>query len=183
MSNSKIVSEDGNLVAKDAPSASDTTHGKNLTEVQIMTNPTQTRDEMARGLIEIGERAIAVEDDAALDAYFAGDFVFHGPGGWETDFEGLKSFFAAMRHAFSDFSVTRGHILVDGRWIASQTRMAGVFEREFTASPVGPLPPTGEEFVLDLQNIFRYDDSGKLAEEWVQYDLRGMLAQLGAAGR
>jgi hypothetical protein len=29
---------------------------------------------------------------------------------------------------------------------------------------VGPLPPTGEGFVLDLQNIFRYDDSWKLVE-------------------
>ena len=79
--------------------------------------------------------------------------------GSETDFEGLKGYFAAMRQAFGDFSVTRGHVLVDGRWAAAQTRMAGVFEREFTASPVGPLPPTGRGFVLDRQNIFRYDDS------------------------
>lgn len=148
-----------------------------------MTGPNPNRDEIVRGLIEIGERGIAVEDEAALNAYFGDGFVFHGPDGSETDFEGLKSFFAAMRHAFSDFSVTRGHILVDGRWVAAQTRMSGVFEREFTASPVGPLPPTGEGFVLDLQNIFRYDDSWKLVEEWTQYDLRGMLAQLGAAGR
>lgn len=95
----------------------------------------------------------------------------------------MKGYFAAMRQAFGDFSVTRGHVLVDGRWAAAQTRMAGVFEREFTASPVGPLPPTGRGFVLDLQNIFRYDDSCKLVDEWAQYDLRGMLAQLGAAGR
>ena len=148
-----------------------------------MTSSTPSRDEIVRGLVEIGERGIAVEDDAALNAYFADDFVFHGPDGSQADFEGLKSYFAAMRHAFGDFSVTRGHVLVDGRWVAAQTRMAGVFERDFAASPVGPLPPTGEKFVLDLQNIFRYDDSGKLAEEWVQYDLRGMLAQLGAAGR
>ena len=95
----------------------------------------------------------------------------------------MKGYFAAMRQAFGDFSVTRGHVLVDGRWAAAQTRMAGVFEREFSASPVGPLPPTGRGFVLDLQNIFRYDDSCKLVDEWAQYDLRGMLAQLGAAGR
>lgn len=147
-----------------------------------MSNPTPRRGELVQGLIEIGERGIAVEDDAALDAYFANDYVLHGPDG-DSDLAGLRSYFASMRRAFADFSVTRGHVLVDGRWVAAQTRMAGVFEREFAASPVGPLPPTGEGFVLDLQNIFRYDDSGKLAEEWAQYDLRGMLAQLGAAGR
>lgn len=36
---------------------------------------------LAKGLIGIGERAIAHENDAALDAYFAPGYVFHGPTG------------------------------------------------------------------------------------------------------
>jgi hypothetical protein len=36
---------------------------------------------LARELIRIGDEAIAREDDAALRAYFAEDYVFHGPGG------------------------------------------------------------------------------------------------------
>jgi hypothetical protein len=32
-------------------------------------------------------------------------------------------------------------------------------------------------------NIFRYDDPGRLAEEWVQTDNRSRLRQLGAEGR
>ena len=150
-----------------------------------MTNLEQQKsDEIRQALIHIGEQAIAREDNAALDAYFAPDeFVFHGPGGVRLDYPGLKSFFAAMRHAFTDFTVTRGHIVVEGRFIGSQTTMTGRFEQEFTQSPVGPLPPTGEPFTLRLQNIFRFNDEGRLAEEWTQYDLRDMLAQLGAEGR
>ena len=34
---------------------------------------------LARDLIRIGDEAIAREDDAALRAYFAQDYVFHGP--------------------------------------------------------------------------------------------------------
>ena len=100
-----------------------------------MTGSNPSRDEIVRGLIEIGERGIAVEDEAALNAYFGDGFVFHGPGGSETDFEGLKGYFSAMRRAFGDFSVTRGHVLVDGRWVAAQTRMAGVLAGKGPRSP------------------------------------------------
>jgi hypothetical protein len=37
--------------------------------------------------------------------------------------------------------------------------------------------------VFELMNIFRYDDQGRLAEEWVQTDNRSRLRQLGAEGR
>lgn len=142
----------------------------------------QGREEIIRELVRIGHEAIAVENDAELDAYFAEDFVFHSPDG-DFDYAGLKGFFAAMRAAFTGFSVTRGIVFVQGQFVAAQTTMAGVFDHEFTHSPVGPLPPTGEPFMLRLINIFRYNNDGRLAEEWVQYDNRDVLRQLGAAGR
>jgi len=143
------------------------------------THTPKHRDEIVRGLVRIGEKGIATEDDAALDAYFAEDFVFHGPGR-DLDLPTLKAYFAAMRDAFADFTVTRGHVVVEGSFVAAQTTMAGVFEREFTQSPVGPLPPTGRRFTHHLINIFRYDETGRLSEEWAQYDSRAMLHQLGA---
>ncbi len=138
-------------------------------------------EEIVRGLVRIGEQGIATEDDAALDAYFADGFVFHGPDG-DMNLPALKRFWAAMRDAFTDFTVTRGHVVVEGNFVAAQTTMAGVFEREFTQSPAGPLPPTGRRFTLDLINIFRYDETGRLAEEWAQFDNCGLLRQLGARG-
>ncbi len=140
------------------------------------------RNDIVQGLIRIGEQAIVREDDAALDAYFAEDFVFHGPER-DLDLPALKRFWAAQRGAYTDFTITRGHIIVEGNFVASQTTFSGVFEREFTLSPVGPLPPTGERFTLNLINIFRYNETGRLAEEWVQYDNRELLRQLGAEGQ
>ena len=55
--------------------------------------------------------------------------------------------------------------------------------REFTRSPVGPIPPNGSRVVFELINIFRYDDRGRLAEEWVQTDNRSRLRQLGVRER
>jgi hypothetical protein len=34
-----------------------------------------------------------------------------------------------------------------------------------------------------MMNIFRYDDAGRLAEEWIQTDSRNVLRPLGAGGR
>lgn len=102
-----------------------------------------------------------------------------GRGGVQT----LKRYFATEREAFTDFTITRGHVVIGGDFVAAQTTFTGVFAREFSQSPVAPLPPTGKPFTQNLLNIFRYDENGKLAEEWAMYDVRDLLRQWGAEGR
>jgi predicted ester cyclase len=142
----------------------------------------QNRDERVRGLVRIGELELTGENQAEIDAYFAPGFRFHGPGGRELDYDGLQSYFASVRAAFDDRTITRGIVIVEGSYVACQTTIAGTFVREFTHSPVGPLPPNGQRVVFELINIFRYDDHGRLAEEWIQSDSRDVLRQLGAGG-
>ncbi len=142
-----------------------------------------TREELVAGLIRAGEREATGENEAELDAYFAPDFAFHGPDGAESDYEGLKRYFASLRAAFDDLAIGRGIMIVEGNYVACQTTIEGTFVREFTQSPVGPLPPNGKRVVFELMNIFRYDNQGRLAEEWVQADNRSRLRQLGAEGR
>ena len=144
-----------------------------------MAEPQLTRDKLVAGLIRIGEHGIATADDEALDQYFSPEFVFHGPDG-DLRYPQLKSYFASLRAAFDDLAVTRDHIVVDGNFVACQTSIAGTFVREFTQSPVGALPPTGDRVVFELINIFRYDEQGRLAEEWMQSDTRNTLRQLRA---
>jgi predicted ester cyclase len=131
-----------------------------------------------QGLIRIGELEVSGEGEAEVDAYFAPDFAWHGPDGAELDYEGLKGYFAALRAAFDDLTISRGIIVVEGDYVACQTTIAGTFVREFTHSPVGPLPPNGNRIVFELMNIFRYDEEGRLAEEWVQTDHRSRLREL-----
>jgi predicted ester cyclase len=99
------------------------------------------------------------------------------------DYEGLMAYFASLRAAFDEVTISRGVMLVEGDYIACQTTIAGTFAREFTRSPVGPLPPNGRRVVFELMNIFRYDDQGRVAEAWVQTDNRSRLRQLSADGR
>jgi predicted ester cyclase len=141
------------------------------------------REERVADLIRVGEQELTGENEAEVDAYFAPDFAFHGPDGADTDYAGLKAYFASLRAAFDDLTISRGIMIVEGDYIACQTSIAGTFAHAFTHSPVGTLPPNGAHVAFELINIFRYDDQGRLAEEWVQTDNRSRLRQLGAEGR
>jgi predicted ester cyclase len=150
------------------------------------TNPTRkfTRSELVSRLVRAGELQVSGEDQAELGTYFDQEnFRFHGPGGVETDYAGLTAYFASVRAAFDDRKITRGIVVAEGDTVACQTWIEGTFVREFTQSPAGPVPPTGTRVVMDLINIFRFDDDGRLTEEFVRTDQRSLLRQLGAPGR
>lgn len=145
----------------------------------VMPDP-MSRSPLAAPLIRIGEVAIARENDADLDAYFARDFAFHGPAG-DLTYDQLKAYFASLRAAFTNLQVRRAAIIGEGSYLASRTLFSGTFANHFTQSPVGLLQPNGQQIEWEVMNLFRYDDDGRLAEEWVQYDYRGFLRKLGAA--
>ena len=133
---------------------------------------------LARDLIRIGDEAIAREDDAKLRAYFAEDYVFHGPGG-DLSFDQLRAYFASLRAAFSDLRIVREQIIADGGLLAARNTFSGDFTRVFTSSPIGPVEPTGQHLEWEVINTFRYRDDGRLAEEWAQTDYRSFLTKLG----
>lgn len=133
---------------------------------------------LARDLIRIGDDAIAREDNAALRAYFAADYVFHGPRG-DLGFDQLRDYFASLRVAFSNLRIVREQIIVDGNFLAARTVFSGDFTNVFAYSPIGPVEPNGHHVEWEVFGTFRYDDDGRLAEEWVQTDYRSLLIKLG----
>jgi predicted ester cyclase len=135
---------------------------------------------LARELISIGDEAIATEDDAKLRAYFTEDYVFHGPGA-DLSFDELSAYFASLRAAFDGLRLLREQIIVDGNYLAARTTFSGDFTGLFTRSPIGPVEPNGQHLEWELIGTFRYDNEGRLAEEWVQTDYRSFLTKLGVA--
>jgi predicted ester cyclase len=71
-------------------------------------------------------------------------------------------------------------VLVDGNLVSARTVMADRFHKELAYTPIGTVPPNGQEVQWELINIFRFTDEGRLVEEWVQTDTYGFLRQLGA---
>ena len=133
---------------------------------------------LASALIRIGDQAIARQDEVALRAYFSEDYIFHGPGG-DLSFDQLSAYFESLRAAFSDLRIAREQIIVDGNFLAARTRFSGDFTAVFTYSPIGPVAPTGQHLEWEVIGTFRFDDEGRLAEEWVQTDYRSFLTKLG----
>jgi predicted ester cyclase len=142
-----------------------------------MTTP--DRASLANGLVSIGDDAIAKSNDALLDEYYANDYRLHSPAG-DFNRDEIKAYFAALRESFTDFTISRAQILVDGNFATARTVMAGRFDKEFAYTPVGSVQPNGQQVQWELINIFRYTDDGRLAEEWVQTDTYDFLRQLGA---
>jgi predicted ester cyclase len=154
------------------------------TEVNSARITKLTRSELVSRLVRVGELEVSGEDQSEVGTYFDRDnFRFHGPDGFETDYAGLTAYFASIRAAFDNRKITRGIIVVEGNTAACQTRIEGTFTREFTQSPAGSLPPNGATVVMVLINIFRFDEDGRLVEEYVCTDYRSLLRQLGAEGR
>ena len=143
-----------------------------------------TRDQLVACLKRAGELQISGEDQPELDSCFDTiHFRFHGPDGFEADYSGLSNYFKAIRAAFDNRSIRRGIIVAEGNHVACQTWIEGTFVREFTQSPAGSLPPNSQRVVWDLLSIFRFDDQGRMVEEWVRTDYRSFLRQLGAEGK
>jgi predicted ester cyclase len=146
-----------------------------------MTQQQIPRDELVARLVRAGELEVSGENPDEVGTYFDTEsFSFHGPDGFESDYAGLTAYFESIRAAFDDRSIRRGIIVAEGDHLACQTWIQGTFVREFSQSPVGPLSPNGQRVVFDLINIFRFDDRGRLIEEWVRLDNRSLLRQLGA---
>ncbi|MFB0519237.1 MAG: ester cyclase [Acidobacteriota bacterium] len=91
--------------------------------------------------------------------------------------DGFKSWTTSSLTAFPDHYITFDEMIVKGdkivmRWTATGTNTGTL------VSPLGELPPTGKKFRISGLDISRVVN-GKIAEEWLVYNLLDMLQQLG----
>lgn len=77
------------------------------------------------------------------------------------------------------FELVGSEVVVVGE---QQVVLGGEVDRDGARRDVGRV---GDRLrvVMDLINIFRFDDDGRLTEEFVRTDQRSLLRQLGAEGR
>ncbi|HEX4324170.1 MAG TPA: ester cyclase [Gaiellaceae bacterium] len=140
---------------------------------------TLNEESLANGLVVIGEEAVAKSNDGLFYDYYTDDYQLHSPAG-QFNREEIRTYFAALRESFTDFTIKRAQVLVDGNFVSARTVMAGRFDKEFAYTPIGTVQPNGQHVQWELINIFRYTDDGRLVEEWVQTDTYELLRQLGA---
>jgi predicted ester cyclase len=179
-----VLMASGNGVEKQPAGKTDTKISQTTNTINSSTANRMQRDELVKRLIRAGELEVSGDNPALLHSLFdTVNFKIHAPGGSERNYAELDQYFKFFRAAFDNRSIKRGIMVVEGNYIACQTTIKGDFVREFANSPIGIIKPNGKHFVYQLMNIFRFDEQGRLAEEWVQTDYRSYLRQLGAEGK
>jgi len=110
----------------------------------------------------------------ALDEIVAGDVVHHSlPPGMPQGIESYRALTSGYTVAFPDLQATIDDLIAEGDRVVVRMTNRGTHQGEFMG-----IPPTGKRIEVSAITMLRFAD-GKLAEEWVQADMLGVMEQLG----
>jgi predicted ester cyclase len=113
-----------------------------------------------------------------LDEVYSPDYVGHLPPS-ETDrsslsFDDYKEVLILLRTSMPDLQVSDDVMIGEGNMLAVRATLHGTFVSEFYDTP-----PTGGTVDITFTVIQRFDDQGKIAEEWIDYDTRALAEAFG----
>ena len=110
----------------------------------------------------------------ALDDLVAADLIHHDlPPGMAPGLEGFKQIISMHRKAFPDVRVTIEDILAEGDRVMNRWTVSGTHHGEYMG-----IAPTGKQVTLKGMSIHRIE-GGKIAEQWHEMDMLGLLQQMG----
>jgi steroid delta-isomerase-like uncharacterized protein len=112
-------------------------------------------------------------DGSELEDICSSDFVHHGPG-MPPDLAGFKLMGPMFRNAFPDMEMVLDDLIAEGDRVVDRITVRGTHTGEFMG-----IPPSGKRFEMEEIHIARIVD-GKIVERWAQFDMFGLLQQLGA---
>jgi len=112
-----------------------------------------------------------------VDELFASDYVGHPSGHEEATRgpEGVKGYVAGLRGAVSNLTVTVEDQVTESDKVVTRWTAQGTHDGELMG-----IAPTGRTAKVTGITIQRVQD-GRVVEGWTNWDLMGMLQQLGVA--
>ena len=113
-------------------------------------------------------------DEAVFDELLAADYVNHDMPAPAPGAEGFKQVIAQFWAAFPDMTVILEETFADGDLVGTRGRFTGTHRGEFMG-----VPASGQPVDVKYIDLWRVRD-GKLAENWVQLDMIGLMQQIGA---
>ena len=121
------------------------------------------------------EQGVNKKDFDVRDGTLAGNYLGHFPGVPPIQgIEAFKQFTSGFFTAFPDLQTTIEDLIAEGDKVAVRQTWRGTHTGDFLG-----IPPTGKQVVFSSTEFYRVA-GGKLAEEWVELDMLGLLQQLGA---
>jgi steroid delta-isomerase-like uncharacterized protein len=106
----------------------------------------------------------------------ADDFIEHEetPGLAPTR-DGVVAFFRMQLAAFPDMHMAVEDAFGSGDKVVARVHVTGTHRGAFMG-----MPPTGKSVAVELIDMFRFGDDGRVAEHWGVMDALAMMQQLGA---
>ena len=112
---------------------------------------------------------------AAVDELCAPNFAFNfAPPGMPSDRESYKKVITMHRNAFHSLHLTNEIVIAEGEKVAVRGWLRGVHQGEYMG-----IAPTGKQVTMTYNSIVRIE-GGKIAEEWTEVDMVGLMQQSGA---
>jgi predicted ester cyclase len=121
--------------------------------------------------------AINNRNPALLLDIAAPDYVNHNLPVPNPGPEGMRQVIEMFIAGFPDLQVTVKDVIAEQDRVCTRGTMTGTQQGEFMG-----VAPTGTHIAIDYIDVWRIA-GGKLAENWVQIDLLGLMQQLGVAPR
>jgi steroid delta-isomerase-like uncharacterized protein len=114
----------------------------------------------------------------SADELIAPYFIHYTSGKMDAKgIEGYKEFIGSLRVAFPDLKVTVEDMIGEGNMVSTRQTYTGKHQGDLQG-----ISPTEVEAVCTGICTFRIAD-GKITEEWAEYDLLGLMLQLGVVER
>jgi steroid delta-isomerase-like uncharacterized protein len=113
-----------------------------------------------------------------IDEVLHSDFICHDPNSETGEIKGaetLKGEIEYFKNAFPDFYYRVEDQVAEGDKVTTRYTMSGTHQGEFFG-----VSGSGKRIEISGINVDRFDESGKMVEEWASYDLLGAMRQAGA---
>lgn len=115
----------------------------------------------------------AHNDLKAAFELIAPEVVFHALAGVPPTYDGWYNAHAMFVSAFPDMHLTVEDQIAEGDRVVTRWTMHGTHQGELMG-----IPPTGKAVTISGTSIDRLA-GGKVAEHWAEFDLLGLMQQLG----
>jgi steroid delta-isomerase-like uncharacterized protein len=134
----------------------------------------ENKEKMRRVLEEaFGQGKVEV-----MDEVLHSDFVCWDPNSETGEIRGadtIKGEIEYFRNAVPDLTYKVEDQIAEGNEVVSRWKASGTHQGEFFG-----VAGSGKRIEMSGIQIDRFDESGKLVEEWPEYDLLGAMKQMGA---
>lgn len=135
----------------------------------------QENKENARRLMEeaFGQGKLEIVDEVLVS-----DFVCYDPNSEAGEVRGadtIKQEIEWFRNAIPDLTYTVEDQVAEDDKVVTRYKASGTHQGEFFG-----VAPTGKRIEMSGIQIDRFDETGKMVEEWPEYDLLGAMRQMGA---